>query len=104
MLDAEQAEKVRNLLASSAWRDLMKPTLIERGRQFSRMAIGFGSERPKPYDQASTDFLRGVVHEIEWMLSAWEGDLAAYDTNRLRDEMERGHNGTGANLAQLPTG
>lgn len=89
MLDSEQIGKLRQTMNTSGWRDVIAPKIIERGRLFQKMMLGFASKRPEPYNEAGDEFLKGVIHDIEWMLVYWENEIAAHDMNQRRDELAR---------------
>lgn len=94
MLTAEQAQHVRATLWTTGWREIMQPSLQNRGNLALKALRLNPSERAVEYkgtefEVADDTFLRAVIRDIEWMLGIWEKELAVYDHNRRLDELDR---------------
>jgi hypothetical protein len=95
-LNEEQVGKIRQMLASSAWNDVVKPVLAQRGNQALRALTLFPSERTGDLQGLTDDQLRVQVKEVEWMLSCWSNEIAVFEHNRRIEELDAETNG--ANL------
>jgi hypothetical protein len=93
MLNPDQIDKLRVLLQTSGWNEVVKPAIAERGRQVQKMWAMMPSERPEPYkgvdDAIAINMLRGRFSELEWMLLAFENEVKVHDYNRRLEELER---------------
>lgn len=99
MLTEEQAQKVRLVLSTSGWKDVMEPAYKRRSFEALKALALSPSEREKSggefknMDDAS---LRAIIRECEWMTFVWQNELNVHEMNRRRDELasqEAGGNG-----------
>lgn len=101
-LNEEQVQKVRLVLASSGWNEVMHPALVNRGRQAVKALCLSRSERTTAFK--GTDFdtddevLRAMIRDTEWMTAVWANEIAVSEHNRRLDELDRQNSqqGTGA--------
>lgn len=100
MLTQEQAEKLRLLLFSGGWNEVMRPAIENRLRSHVKKLTLWPSER-KAEDQDDTK-LRAQAEELQWMLSAFENELKVEEYNRQVDELHRQTNGIAAVGSELP--
>ena len=93
MLTEEEVDKVRLVLASAGWNDVMQPRIENRARQALKALACNRAERAHVFAgqefDAEDDFLRAVIRTCEWMLVSWRNELTAYEHNRRRDELDR---------------
>lgn len=89
MITAEQADKLRLVLASSGWNDVIKPVIAQRAHEAIKTLCLADSERIGQFKELDDSSLRGIIREGEWMLSVWENELKVYDHNRRLDELGR---------------
>lgn len=97
MLNAEQIDKVRLALSGDGWNHVMKPAIINRGRQaLKALALAPGPERSAEYK--GTDFdtddgvLRAMIRDCEWMAVVWDNEVSVHDRNRQLDELDQAAN------------
>lgn len=99
-LTDDQIQKIRLLISSSGWNDVMKPVLANRANAALKALVLTQSERAtdggefKAWDDES---LRAAIREIEWMLVVWTNMISVHEHNRVRDELDRANqspNGT----------
>ena len=92
-LNSEQIEKVRGLLQSSGWREVVKPVLDQRALNIQKIFRLLPSERSEPYknqdDMTVMNLLRGRLEEIEWFAAAFANEVSVYDMNQRQDETQR---------------
>lgn len=95
MLEPAEIEKVRLVLASSGWNDVIKPRLMARGRTSLKALALTRSERAIEYKQTDfdveDDMLRAMIREAEWMAVSWDNEVSVANANRLRDELDAGN-------------
>lgn len=93
MLNGEQIDKVRLVLASSGWNEVMKPALVNRGNQALKALVLAREERTANFKgtdlDTADDILRAIIRDCEWMVGAWHNEIATFDHNRRRDELDR---------------
>ena len=92
-LASEQVDKIRLLLASSGWNDVMKPVIAKRAHDALKALVLHPAERKGEYEGIDDNTIRVKIQECEWMLSAWTNELLVYDHNRRLDELERQQDG-----------
>lgn len=85
MLNEEQIQKVRLFLVGTAWNDVIKPVLMERGHNLVKTLVNLPAERGAESEDANV--VRGRIKEVEWFLSAWSNEVVVFDQNRAREEL-----------------
>ena len=92
MLSPEDVEKVRLVLHSGGWNDVMRPALLRRGAEAMKALVMSRTERADRYAKsdfnADDDVLRAIVRDVEWMSSAWLNEILVADHNRRLDELQ----------------
>lgn len=101
-LDAEQIGKVRLLLMSSGWNDVLKPVIANRAHGAIKALVLHPSERKGEYEGVDDTALRAKVQECEWMLSVWSNEIAVHEHNRRIEELDRQDNGGEPQRANVP--
>jgi hypothetical protein len=92
-LTGEQLDKVRLVLMSPGWNDVIRPALENRGRNAIKALCLTRAERSKamagqPFD-TDDDVLRSMIRECEWMISIWTNEVQVAEHNRQLDELDR---------------
>ena len=97
-LGTDAVEKLRGVMSLSGWRDVMRPLIDKRMQTCQKMAFMLPPERPKPYsemdDHTATSVLRGEAKGLEWVLHAFENEVAVHDFNRRQNELLGQGNGS----------
>ena len=93
MLNDEQAGKLKMLLASSGWNDVVKPVLARRAHEAIKALVLHPEERSGDYKGVADESIRSQIKECEFVLNVWNNELAAYDHNRRLEELETAQNG-----------
>lgn len=92
-LNETQVQKVRQVLASSGWNEVMKPALIKRGQQAVKALCLSRTERTSQFKGGDFDtddeILRAIIRDCEWMVVVWENEVSVAEYNRRRDELDR---------------
>ena len=92
-LPSEEAyEQVRSVLLMQGWNQVMMPTYAQRAREALVALTLSPSERldsGSTFKKATDEELRATIRENEWMLAVWKNEVANYDANRRRDELDR---------------
>ena len=92
-LNEEQIQKVRLVLASSGWNDVMRPAIENRGRQAVKALCLAPTERAAAFKGSDFDtedhVLRAIIRDSEWMLVCWDNELKVFEYNRRLDELDR---------------
>ena len=98
-LNQEQVQKVRLVLASTGWNDVMRPALENRGRQALKALTLSRTERAGAYKgtdfDTDDDVLRAIIRDCEWMAVVWTNEIAVSEHNRRLDELDAAKQGTG---------
>ena len=104
MLNGEQIEALRQVLAMGGWNDVMKPVLANRAHLAVKALVLDPAEREGEFKGVDDAVLRARIQEAEWMLTAWSNEVSVHDYNRRRDELDRQNqgNGVGAPESRLP--
>jgi hypothetical protein len=84
-LNSDDIEKLRNLLRSSAWNEVMKPALQARREVMANQLI-YPARRSE--GGANDDELRGRIAEDDWVLTRFEQAVGEFDHNRQLDERD----------------
>lgn len=95
-LTEEQVDKVRLVLASAGWNDVMKPAYAQRAHEAVKTLVLNKEERAGQFKDLGDDQLRAIIRECEWMLSVWDNEVKVSNHNRTLDELDR-VNGATAN-------
>lgn len=97
MLAADQIEKLKMVMYSVGWKEVMKPVIEGRHKTVKDLSFLLPSERPAPYkdldDHTATAVLRGEAKALEWVLNAFQNEVAVYDFESRREELARQANG-----------
>jgi len=87
MFTQDEADQIRRLIGTAAWRDVVLPRLRQRREAAVNQLILTPSERgPKDEDP---NCIRGRILEIDYLLKAFVSDLEIYDHNQRREELAR---------------
>jgi len=93
MLTPEQVDKVRLVLTSVGWNDVIRPEIENRVRKATRSLTLTDAERTQTFK--GTDFdttdsvLRAMIRDCEWFLFSWVNEVAVSEHNQRRDELDR---------------
>jgi len=97
LLNDEQIEKVRLVLMTAGWNEVMRPALLERGRHAMKALALTPNERDKEYKgsdyNSDDDVLRAMIRDCEWMVVVWENEINVFNLNRRREELVAQQNG-----------
>lgn len=92
MLNPEDVEKVRLVIHSAGWNDVIRPALLRRGAEAVKALVMSRTERAERYAKSDLntddDVLRAIVRDVEWMASVWLNEIAVADHNRRLDELQ----------------
>jgi hypothetical protein len=92
-LTSDQVEKLRGLLQSSGWREVVRPAVEQRAKAASSLFRLLPSERPESYrgldDSTVLNLLRGRLEELEWLMTAFNNEVTVHDINLRADELRR---------------
>jgi hypothetical protein len=88
-LNEEQISKVRLLLQSSGWNDVVKPVIATRANTAIKALILTPAERTGEYKDMDDSTIRAQVREAEWLLAVFVNEVAVFDHNRRMDELQR---------------
>lgn len=87
MFTPEEADKIRGWLASSAWRDVVKPRLLQRREAAVNQLILLPSERGPQIEDPNA--VRGRILELDFLLRAFASEVEIFDHNQRSDELAR---------------
>jgi hypothetical protein len=91
MLDGTQVDKIRLVLSSTGWNDVMKPALLNRGKNAVKALCVAPSEREGEFKGSTDEALRAAIRETEWMVSVWSNEIVIFEHNRrLEEESQNG--------------
>ena len=81
---SDDIEKLRNLLRSSAWNDVVLPAL--EGRKLVKMAqlVLDPDERKGQKDET----IRGGIQELQWVMTRFEQVVREFDHNQRIDDRD----------------
>ena len=91
-LNEDQIDKVRGMLQSSAWNDVVRPVIATRANAAIKALILTPAERTGEYKDMDDSAIRAQVREAEWLLSVFVNEVAVFDHNRRVDELQRQEN------------
>lgn len=98
-LPEESIQKLRLILVSSGWKDVIEPVLAKRAHDAIKALVVPPAER-KGEGTSDDATLRGRIQELEWMLSVWQNEIRLFDFERRQlDELERRDGGGDAGNA-----
>ena len=86
-INEDQYGKIKLLLASSGWNDVMRPAIQKRGNDSLRALVLSPAER-KGEEGVTDDVLRARIQECEWMLAAWANEVTIFEHNRRVEELD----------------
>ena len=85
-LNDDDIAKLRMILSSSAWNDVMKPAMAGRIQVLVAMLVLPLEERgDKPM---TDDSIRGGIREIQWCMNKFEQVVQQYDHNQRIDQRD----------------
>ena len=96
MLSADEVQEIRLVLATRGWNHVIKPAVMNRGRQALKALALTRSERAQQF--AGTDFnteddvLRAMIRDCEWMSVVWDNEVRVHDYNRAVAERDESSN------------
>jgi hypothetical protein len=88
-LNEDQIGKIRGLLQSSAWNDVMKPAIAQRANAAIKALILTPAERSGEYKDMDDAAIRAQIREAEWLLAVFVNEVAVFDHNRRVEELQR---------------
>jgi hypothetical protein len=88
-LNEDQVGKIRGLLQSSAWNDVMKPAIAQRANAAIKALILTPAERSGEYKDMDDAAIRAQIREAEWLLAVFVNEVAVFDHNRRVEELQR---------------
>lgn len=96
-LTQEQASKVKQVVTSSGWNDVILPAIRQRGQQAVKALVMGRSERAASFKgsdfDAEDDVLRAIIRDTEWMTVVWQNEILVAEHNRRLDELDRNNSG-----------
>lgn len=99
-LTEEQVQKVRLVLSTAGWNDVMRPALENRGRQALKSLTLARSERAGHFKgtdfDTEDDVLRAIIRDCEWMVACWSNEIRVAEYNRNLEELERRESNQGS--------
>lgn len=93
MLNEEQVGKVRLLMASSGWNDVVRPAILKRAQEALKALALYPGERSGEYKTLEDNNLRARIQECEWLLTSLHNEVATFDSNRRLEELDSQQNG-----------
>jgi hypothetical protein len=95
MLGPDAIEKVKTLLASAGWNEVVKVSLAQYANSAIKALILMPSERVGEFKEMSDGEIRERIRAAEWLLSAFANEVAVAEFNRRLDELKRQESGEG---------
>jgi hypothetical protein len=90
MLDEQQVAKLRLVLQTAGWNDVIRPLVLARGHEALKAIVVSPPERRGPMATVSDEDLRARIREAEWMVGIWPNLIAEYEHNSRLDELDSG--------------
>jgi hypothetical protein len=90
-LSEEQIESVRLMFASSGWRDVVRPALINRSKMLITALRQAPGRRTGECKGLEDHELRARLDEDEWLLVAFQNEIMVFDHNKRLDELDAAH-------------
>jgi hypothetical protein len=91
-LNEDEVAKVRLLLQSSGWNDVVKPAIAKRASAAIKALILSPAERSGEFKEMEDSTIRSQIREAEWLLTAFVNEITVFDHNRRLDELQRQQN------------
>jgi hypothetical protein len=92
-LSNDDVQKVRVVLSTSGWNDVMRPALENRGRRAVKALTLSRTERATAFKgtdfDTEDDVLRAIIRDCEWMITVWTNELLVAEHNRQLEELDR---------------
>lgn len=85
-LDAEDIEKLRYLLRSAAWQEVVRPVLLARKAILMQTLL---LDREERADKSDDQKVKGRIQEIDWIVTRFEQAVDEFDHNSAVDERQR---------------
>ena len=92
MLNDEQIQKVRQVLLMPGWNEVMRPAILNRGREaISALALSPDERKSQGGEFKDTDdvLLRAIIRDSQWMSVCWQNEITVYEHNRKLEELEQ---------------
>lgn len=91
-LSEEELQKVRVVLSTSGWNDVMRPKILSRGNSALKALALSRAERAAEWKgsdfDTDDDVLRAIIRDCTWMIGVWTNELAVAEHNRRLDELD----------------
>ena len=88
-LPDESIQKLRLLLFSSGWKDVMEPVLAKRAHEAIKALVIAPAERKGEMSGVDDATLRARIQEDEWMLTVWRNEINLADMEKRQlNELE----------------
>jgi len=101
-LPEDAIQKLRLLVISSGWKDVMEPVIAKRAHDAIKALVIAPAERKGDMSGVDDATLRARIQEDEWMLSVWRNEINLADLERRQlNELE---SRDGGDNAGNPTG
>lgn len=85
-LDEAEIEKLRYLIRSAGWSEIVRPVLLARKNILLQALVLDENERA---EKVSDQKIKGRIAEIDWILTRFEQAVQQYDHNVAVDERQR---------------
>ncbi len=92
-LNEDQINKIKSLLATSGWNDVVEPLLRGRILQANDALVQEEAQRTGEYKTLGDNALRARIREGTWLLLFLKNEVATYDSNQRLDELQRQQDG-----------
>jgi hypothetical protein len=96
MLNEDQIQKVRQALTTSGWNEIMRPAILNRGKQaLNALVLGPAERQSQGGEFKDTDdaLLRAYIRDCEWMATCWQNEINVFDYNRRQEELQARQSG-----------
>ncbi len=91
-LEPEKIDQLRGLIQSSGWRNVMRPSILQRATEMNRALRLNTADRREAGGQfmnSGDSELRAGIAFAEWWIAAFENEVKADNINRAKDELDR---------------
>ena len=92
MISDAEAQKLRVVILSSGWREIMMPSILYHGKAALKALCMNAEERKEKggdFRNKNDDQLRQIIEDSERIATFWDNELNVYDLNRRSDEHQR---------------